>query len=58
VKCPLCGGVMLHKVTDEVFHSWICLEPHTREQWNTYVKESGDPTTAEDQEIPPERGGG
>lgn len=58
MKCPLCGSIMLHSVKDEVFHSWICLEPHTREQWNDYVKEGGDPITTEDQEDPAERGGG
>lgn len=58
MKCPLCGGLMLHEVKDEIFHSWICLEPHTREQWNSYVKESGDSTTATHPEDPPEGSGG
>lgn len=57
MKCPLCGNVMLHKETDG-FHTWMCLEPHTREQWTSYVKESGDETAAEDQESPPEGSGG
>lgn len=58
MKCPLCGNVMQHTVTDGVYHNWLCLEPHTREQWNAYVKEGGDPITTEDQESPTEGGGG